>query len=67
MASIARGWLNASDDELLADMCEALSFTREDIVDVFRKLSTFPHMFELAYARGDLHAYELNGTRTRHS
>ena len=35
----------------------------EALKDVWRKLLTFPHVFEVAAARGDLDNYDLNGQR----
>ena len=35
----------------------------EALKDVWRKLLTFPHVFEVAAARGDLDNYDLNGKR----
>ena len=51
-----------ADDEVVAKCCREHA-SIADSSEVWEKLQTFPHMFEVAAARGTLMDYDLNGER----
>ena len=51
-----------ADDAVVAKCCRE-NASIADLEEVWEKLHTFPHMFEIAAARGTLMDYDLNGER----
>ena len=51
-----------SDEDTISHVTANSSCDTSDIEHVLNKLSNFPHMFAVAHARGDIDAYELNGS-----
>ena len=56
------------EDAIIAECCrENANDNADEYEEVWRKLNTFPHIFEIANARGDLMDYDLNGIRREKS
>ena len=52
------------DDAVVANCCKENGIeSRDEVEQVWAKLNTFPHVFEIANARGELANYDLNGCR----
>ena len=62
IASIHANPTTLPDDDFLAFLVEATDIDREFLQQVWNKLQTFPHMFEIYNARGILHKYDLHGS-----
>merc|ERR1711953_1558737 len=60
--------MGMQEEAIIAACCrENANDKADEYEEVWRKLNSFPHIFEIANARGDLMGYDLNGCRREKS